>query len=137
MRLLSRDGKVVAMKSIDVRDIEATLKALADGTRLRILGLLSEGEVCVCSLHESLDLPQPMVSRHLGHLRRAGLVDTRKKGLWVYYRLTAPATPIVDLLLSPLRQCLEHLPTAERDRRRLRKRMSCSVSRSAGSRPGM
>ncbi len=62
-------------------------QALGDPTRLRILGLLLTGEVCVCHIHESLRIPQPKASRHLAYLRRSGLVDTRRDGLWVYYRL--------------------------------------------------
>ena len=62
--------------------IETLLKALADATRLRILGLLLTGEICVCHIHESLRIPQPKTSRHLAYLRRAGLVETRREGLW-------------------------------------------------------
>ena len=62
--------------------------ALADPTRRRILALLqAEGERCVCVLYETLDLPQPKVSRHLGVLRAAGIVATRREGLWIHYRL--------------------------------------------------
>jgi ArsR family transcriptional regulator len=62
--------------------------ALADPTRRRILTLLQEGgERCVCVLYETLDLPQPKVSRHLGVLRAAGIVATRREGLWIHYRL--------------------------------------------------
>src|SRR5262249_23752695 len=68
-------------------DMEALLKAVADVTRLRILGLLLTGEVCVCHIHESLRIPQSKASRHLAYLRRAGLVATRREGLWVHYRL--------------------------------------------------
>jgi ArsR family transcriptional regulator len=103
----------------DVRDVEGTLKALADTTRLRILGLLAAGETCVCNIHESLGLPQPKVSRHLAYLRRMGLVETRKEGLWVYYRIAEPAAPVVDVLLATLRHCLGHLATTRRDRDRL------------------
>src|SRR5918999_1989869 len=67
--------------------------ALADATRLRILGLLADGEVCVCHIHEALRLPQPTVSRHLAYLRRSGLVQARRDGLWVHYRLVEPADP--------------------------------------------
>ena len=56
-------------------ELEGLFKALADETRLRILGLLLTGEVCVCHIHESLRIPQPKASRHLAYLRRAGLVD--------------------------------------------------------------
>jgi ArsR family transcriptional regulator len=62
--------------------------ALADPTRRRILALLqAEDERCVCVLYETLDLPQPKVSRHLGVLRAAGVVATRRDGLWIHYRL--------------------------------------------------
>ena len=60
---------------------------LADPTRLRIIGLLLGGEVCVCDIHASLEISQPKASRHLGLLRRAGLVQARREGLWVHYRL--------------------------------------------------
>src|SRR6266849_726522 len=70
-------------------EIERVFKALADTTRLRILGLLLTGEVCVCHIHESLRISQPKASRHLAYLRRSGLVDTRREGLWVHYRLAA------------------------------------------------
>jgi ArsR family transcriptional regulator len=62
--------------------------ALADPTRRRILALLLDGgERCVCVLYETLDLPQPKVSRHLGVLRAAGIVATRREGLWIHYRI--------------------------------------------------
>ena len=70
-----------------LREMEALFKALADATRLRILGLLLAGEVCVCDIHETLKMPQPKASRHLAYLRRSGLVETRREGLWVHYRL--------------------------------------------------
>jgi len=65
------------------------LGSLADPTRLRILTLLSEGELCVCHIHGRLALPQPLVSRHLAYLRRSGLVETRRQGVWVYYRVSS------------------------------------------------
>src|ERR1700716_1985131 len=68
-------------------EMESVFKALADTTRLRILGLLLTGEVCVCHIHESLRIPQPKASRHLAYLRRSGLVATRRDGLWIHYRL--------------------------------------------------
>jgi len=63
-------------------------KALSDETRLRILMLLSTSEeLCVCQFTQVLDLSQPKISRHLGVLRESGLLQDRKTGLWVYYRL--------------------------------------------------
>lgn len=62
-------------------------KALSDETRLRILSLLAGGELCVCDLMTILDLPQSTVSRHLATLRNAELVEDRRQGVWMYYRL--------------------------------------------------
>ena len=71
----------------------ALFKALSDPTRLRCVVLLAQHqELCVCDLTMALDLPQPKVSHHLGHLRRAGLVSDRRQGLWHFYRL-APGLP--------------------------------------------
>ena len=77
--------------SKQLSELDRLFKALADPTRLRILGLLLTGEVCVCHIHESLRIPQPKASRHLAYLRRAGLVDTRRDGLWIHYRLAVSA----------------------------------------------
>ena len=69
-------------------NVDDFFSALADPTRRRILALLQEGgERCVCVLYETLDLPQPKVSRHLGVLRAAGIVATRREGLWIHYRI--------------------------------------------------
>ena len=66
-------------------------QALGDPTRLRILNLLSAGELCVCYFVEILGDPQPKISRHLAYLRRAGVVDARREGKWIHYRLARPA----------------------------------------------
>ena len=71
----------------------ATLQCLAEPTRLRALLLLQhQGELCVCDLHEALDISQPKASRHLADLRKCGLVLDERKGRWMYYRLH-PALP--------------------------------------------
>jgi ArsR family transcriptional regulator len=67
--------------------------ALADGTRLRILGLMADGEVCVARLSELTGESQPKVSRHLAYLRRAGLVKVRRDGKWIFYRLDDTVPP--------------------------------------------
>ena len=100
-------------------EINAALKALADPTRLRILGLIAGGEVCVCHLHEALGIPQPTASRHLAYLRRAGLVDGRRDGLWVYYSLTKPADTILRTLVDTVTHLAGHAETISRDRKRL------------------
>jgi ArsR family transcriptional regulator len=78
-----------ATANLDVRSVTRLFKALADDTRLRIVALLSHGELCVCHLEEALGLSQPNVSRQLGILRAAGVVEDRREGNWVYYRLLA------------------------------------------------
>src|SRR5215471_4962670 len=81
-------------------EMETVFKALADATRLRILGLLLAGEVCVCDIHESLKIPQSKTSRHLAYLRRAGLVATRREGLWIHYRLDSLPDPVVAAIVD-------------------------------------
>jgi ArsR family transcriptional regulator len=110
-----------------LNDMEALFKALADATRLRILGLLLTGEVCVCDIHESLKIPQPKASRHLAYLRRAGLVETRREGLWVHYRLGALADPVLAAIADAVRHALTHIDSVHRDGERLQKRTGCCV----------
>lgn len=71
-----------------LKDSKKIFRAFADETRLRILNLLSEGELCVCDLMRVLGEPQSKVSRHLGYLRAADLVAGRKEGLWMHYKLS-------------------------------------------------
>lgn len=67
---------------------ELFFQMLADPTRLRMLMLLQgQGELCVCELSHALSLSQPKISRHLGQMRKSGLVQTRRAGRWMYYRL--------------------------------------------------
>ena len=106
-------------------DMEMLFKALADATRLRILGLLLTGEVCVCHIHESLKIPQPKASRHLAYLRRAGLVETRRDGLWMHYRLAALGDPVMATLDASVRHALTHIDSVHRDVARLSKRTGC------------
>ena len=107
------------MKAAPVQTLEQLFKALADDTRLRILALLAAGEICVCHIHGALGLPQPTVSRHLASLRRAGLVATRKEGLWVHYRLAIPAQPQLAGVMRAALEALSLAPTITVDRRRL------------------
>src|SRR6188472_1879832 len=79
--------------------LESLFKALADKTRLRILALLGNNEVCVCHIHDSLGLPQPTVSRHLAYLRKSGLVDARRDGVWMHYRVSTSLEPIAQRLV--------------------------------------
>ncbi len=95
-------------------------RALADSTRLRLLVLLQNRiELCVCDLTEALVLPQPKVSRHLSILRAAGLLQDRRSGLWIHYRVH-PDTPAwaLDALTAIAKGCADEPPFAQ-DRARL------------------
>src|SRR4051812_26236249 len=107
--------------------MEALFKALADVTRLRILGLLLAGEVCVCDIHQSLKIPQPKASRHLAYLRRSGLVETRREGLWIHYRLGTLADPVMGAIVDAVRHGLTHVESVHKDGERLQKRTGCCV----------
>jgi ArsR family transcriptional regulator len=111
------------MRDSGLKSLETVMKALADPTRLRIVGLLANGEVCVCDIHESLGIPQPKTSRHLAYLRRSGLVNARKDGLWVHYRLAALPDPVVQTVLNAAAHAVGHLSVAGRDRKRLAARI--------------
>ena len=108
-------------------EMEALFKALADATRLRILGLLLTGEVCVCDIHESLKITQPKASRHLAYLRRAGLVEARREGLWMHYRLATLSDPVLATIGDAVRHALTHMDTVHRDGQRLEKRTGCCI----------
>jgi ArsR family transcriptional regulator, arsenate/arsenite/antimonite-responsive transcriptional repressor len=78
-------------------------KALADPVRLRLVSLIGAhqgGEVCVCELTEAFDLTQPTISHHLKVLREAGIIDSERRGTWVYYRLEAAALERMGALLT-------------------------------------
>ena len=115
-----------------ISELETLFKALADTTRLRILGLLLTGEVCVCDIHESLKIPQPKASRHLAYLRKAGLVDTRRDGLWSHYRLADAADTLVQTVTGAVRHALTHVDVVHKDAERLQKRNGCCLPVSAG-----
>ena len=98
---------------------EQTFRACADRTRLRILALLSGGEVCVGDLVTILELPQPTVSRHLAYLRRARLVEVARDGNWIFYRLASPTSGFQRQLLACLRCSAEEDALMRKDGRRL------------------
>jgi ArsR family transcriptional regulator len=111
-------------------EAEAELfKALGEPTRLRLVTLLAvEGEVCVCKLAEALDEPDFKVSRHLGVLRSAGVVESRRAGTWMHYRLVDPGNWFEEHIHECLRDCLLDHRTVKRDLKRLSK-ASCQPAR--------
>jgi ArsR family transcriptional regulator len=99
------------------------LKALSDPTRMRILALLGSSEVCVCHIHTALGIPQPTASRHLAHLKRAGLVQSCKIGLWVHYCLRPLHDPRLQAVVDAARAAAEATSAVSRDCCRLTEAM--------------
>jgi ArsR family transcriptional regulator len=112
--------------ALDVRPLTRLFRALGDETRLRIVALLSHGELCVCHLEQALELNQSTASRHLGILRMAGVVDTRREGTWVYYRITDQDHATVGKALDVLTKAFAAARALKLDHARLRR--SCGPS---------
>ena len=100
-------------------DMEQLFLALADRTRLRLLNLMGDDEVCVCFLVETLGEPQPKISRHLAALRRAGIVTARRDGRWMHYRVTPPPDEQAARILAAVRTWLGAEPGMQLERARL------------------
>lgn len=109
-------------------DLQRFFQALGDNTRLRLLNLMGDQEVCVCYFVEILGCPQPKISRHLAYLRRAGIVSARRSGRWMHYRIVVPphigAARILRLTLDMLKED----KAMHTDRARLSK-ACCSLSK--------
>lgn len=100
-------------------DKELFFRALADRTRLRLLNLMSTDEVCVCFFVEILKTNQPKISRHLAYLRRAGIVDARREGPWMHYRVVEPGDAEAARVLKETMSWLANDSEMQRDRQRL------------------
>lgn len=107
-------------------DLVTLFQALADRTRLRLLHLMSLGEVCVCYFVEVLDEGQPKISRHLAYLRRAGLVSARRDGKWIHYSLAKPDDADAAVLLDATLDALANDREMQRDRAML-ERACCAT----------
>jgi ArsR family transcriptional regulator, arsenate/arsenite/antimonite-responsive transcriptional repressor len=94
-------GKTSQNVSLDV-----LFRALADSTRLRLLNLIGDREICVCYFVQILGISQPKISRHLAYLRRAGIVASRRDGKWMHYRLSMPRDKTAAAILQ---ETLKHL----------------------------
>ena len=110
-----------------LKDSKAVFNALADETRLRILNLLNVGELCVCDIIKVLREPQSKISRHLAYLRRAGLVEGRKDGLWMHYRLSKPASKMCAVLLKAVSCCCSESDECGKDLKALHSNRDCLV----------
>jgi ArsR family transcriptional regulator len=102
-------------------DMERFFQALGDNTRLRLLNLMGDQEICVCYFVEILEQPQPKISRHLAYLRNAGIVTTRRDGKWMHYRIVMPPNEGAAKLLTETLAWLKEEKTMQADRARLTK----------------
>lgn len=100
-------------------DIAFLFKALADPTRLRLINLIGDDEVCVCFFVEVLKINQPKISRHLAYLRRAGVVQARRDGKWIHYRLVEPPDLHAANIFREVRAGMANDPAMKSDRSRL------------------
>ena len=105
----------------DVRPLSRFFRALGDETRVRILALLVHGELCVCHLENALGLSQPNCSRQLGILKAAGIVDSRRDGTWVYYRISEQEHEPVKAMLDVLARTFGAERSLRADLARLKK----------------
>ena len=101
--------------------IELLFKALADRTRLKLINLMGDDEVCVCFFVEVLKTNQPKISRHLAYLRGAGVVAARRDGKWMHYRIVEPPDPRAANIFREVRNWLETDVTMQQDRAKLAK----------------
>lgn len=111
-------------------DMERFFQALGDTTRLRLLNLMGEQEVCVCYFVEILDAPQPKISRHLAYLRDAGIVSARREGKWMHYRIVMPAHSGAAQILRQTLDWMKEDKSMHADTARLAK-ACCSPARYA------
>jgi ArsR family transcriptional regulator len=102
-------------------EMELLFRALGDRTRLRLLNLMGESEICVCFLVEALKTSQPKISRHLAYLRKAGVVAARREGKWIHYRVVEPPDERAARVMAEVRRWLSEDAEMQRDRARLMK----------------
>ena len=102
-------------KKIKPFAIDLLFRALADPTRLRLLNLIADKEICVCYFVEILGTSQPKISRHLAYLRRAGIVAARRQGRWMHYRLVVPHDSVASSILKETLKHLRERPDMRRD----------------------
>jgi ArsR family transcriptional regulator len=107
------------------QDVNLMFKAFSDPTRLRILHLLLNGELCVCDIVSVTRVPQPTASRHLAYLRRTGLVVKRRDRLWSYYKLAPATSSFHQSLIKCLKECFRDVPELASDARRLAQGSVC------------
>jgi ArsR family transcriptional regulator, arsenate/arsenite/antimonite-responsive transcriptional repressor len=102
-------------------DLERFFQALGDKTRLRLLNLMGDQEICVCYFVQILGAPQPKISRHLAYLRSAGIVAARREGKWMHYRIVMPPHIGAAQILRQTLAAMQEEKPMQADRARLTK----------------
>jgi len=102
--------------------LDLLFRALADPTRLRLLNLIADKEICVCYFVEILKVSQPKISRHLAYLRRAGIAGARREGRWMHYRLLNPTDNAISGILKETLTRLRQMPDMQNDLAKLETR---------------
>jgi ArsR family transcriptional regulator len=105
--------------SLQIRPAARLFKALGDDTRLRIVALLSHGELCVCHVQDALGLSQPNASRQLAVLRNAGVVESRRDGTWTHYKLARQVDGLSERQLTALVRSFSRHAVLNKDVERL------------------
>ena len=121
------DGDSSSLNAVDDFDPVRLFAALADRTRLRLINLMRETEVCVCFFVDVLESLQPRISRHLAFLRRAGIVAARRDGKWMHYRLVQPRHPHAQRILQDVLASLNEDPEMRDDFEKLKSITSATL----------
>lgn len=109
---------------MNVENMETMLKALAERTRLRILALLTQGELRVCDLMAALNMPQSTISRHLAYLKNSSWIQMHRKKGWIYYRLAEGDPWFQQRIWDILDHYLHQLPEVRSDLQKLKSYLS-------------
>src|SRR3989304_2188320 len=104
-----------------MKELARLFKSMSDETRLRILHLLTYGELCVCDLIEVLCLPQSTISRHMAYLKNAGLVKDRRNKVWIHYSLSNPKNDMHNLQINFIKNKLKEYSEFKEDLNSLKK----------------
>ncbi len=113
-------------------------RSLSEKIRLRIIMLLTHGELCVCDIMDVLEEPQSKVSRHLSYLKHSGLITSKRVGVWIHYMLNEPNDETLDAQIKFMRESLSHLPAFKEDIAKmeiLKEQKRCEGPRARPGRP--
>ncbi len=125
--MTGRNAKSSSVDAVDEFDPVPLFAALADRTRLRLINLMRDSEVCVCFFVDVLESLQPRISRHLAFLRRAGVVAARRDGKWMHYRLVQPRHPHAQRILQDVLASLNDDPEMRDDFEKLKNITSATL----------